>query len=127
MMTRMIKLLRSFEFSISEIKEVLSLCESIDDLYLKVKELQHRKFNDAPAVKATYLNFLKELDRKLDINDFKRDYQDKSIHFKTVTGEEVNVVFEKLHKYSAESRKINCYSCGYGSCYEFCNCYVSVS
>ena len=93
--------------------------QSIDDLYLKVKELQHRKFNDAPAVKATYLNFLKELDRKLDINDFKRDYQDNSIHFKTVTGEEVNVVFEKLHKYSAESRKINCYSCGYGSCYEF--------
>lgn len=39
---RMIKLLRSFEFSISEIKEVLSLCESIDDLYYVLREKQER-------------------------------------------------------------------------------------
>lgn len=37
---RMIKLLRSFEFSISEIKDVLSVCKSIDDLYYVLREKQ---------------------------------------------------------------------------------------
>ena len=37
---RMIKLLRSFDFSISEIKDVLSVCKSIDDLYYVLREKQ---------------------------------------------------------------------------------------
>lgn len=37
---RMIKLLRSFDFSISEIKDVLGVCKSIDDLYYVLREKQ---------------------------------------------------------------------------------------
>ncbi len=36
----MIKLLRSFDFSISKIKDVLSVCKSIDDLYYVLREKQ---------------------------------------------------------------------------------------
>ncbi len=55
---------------------------------------------------------------KLKLKDFIREYTDKSSGKAILRPDahELNAIFERLHKMTEESRKINCGSCGYESC-----------
>ncbi len=55
---------------------------------------------------------------KLNLEDFIRNYTDKSEGKKVVrpNAKELESIYTELHKMTEESRKINCGSCGYESC-----------
>ena len=55
---------------------------------------------------------------KLDFKKFIRKYQDKTdlIVINEPTPSHKDAIYLSLHKHTPESREINCFSCGYGSC-----------
>lgn len=66
------------------------------------------------------LNLLWEnFDKELRLSDFERRYENKSANANNTEDQDIERVFLLLHKTTEASRKINCYSCGYGSCREF--------
>ena len=82
------------------------------------KHRSNKGFFNKNAEKDVLKSFFRDLDKK-EI-DFSRSYQDKSYldSIKIPTERELEKVYESLHKYTPESRKINCQSCGYGECYK---------
>lgn len=60
----------------------------------------------------------KYFDENLHWKDFTRYYTDRKIDGRFVD-EELEGVYQFLHKRSPESREINCHACGYGSCKRF--------
>lgn len=52
----------------------------------------------------------------LNLNDFKRVYSNKKIHIEAPSDEDLNEIFNSMHKTTEEKRKINCSACGYRSC-----------
>lgn len=60
-----------------------------------------------------------EFDQMLSLEDFWRDYTDCSKQVQNVPPQQIENVFLQLGKSTPESRNINCFSCGYGSCLEF--------
>ncbi len=56
----------------------------------------------------------------LKIEDFIRKYVDRSSEYKQDDEIDIEGAFIELGKLSKEDREINCFSCGYGSCLEFC-------
>lgn len=60
---------------------------------------------------------IKFFDKKLNLNDFKRMYKTENIKvYKTPNEKEINDIFVSMHKFTPESKKKNCNSCGYGNC-----------
>lgn len=57
-------------------------------------------------------------DKVLNLQDFKRSYTAKKVE-QTLQNEDLNEVYERLHKKTVASREINCFACGYGSCKKF--------
>ncbi len=55
----------------------------------------------------------------LDYNDFVRKYSDKSDDYISLEDIDVEPIFRKLGKFTKEDKITNCFSCGYGTCYEF--------
>lgn len=55
-------------------------------------------------------------DKHLKLEDFKRRYTNKKVLERIVGADELEQVYTDLHKDTFESRNVNCYSCGYGSC-----------
>ena len=57
---------------------------------------------------------------KLDIKDFMRTYTDKSstVSLREPLSYELDAIFNKMNKHTAESRNINCGACGYSNCRE---------
>ncbi len=57
---------------------------------------------------------------RLHLEDFMRKYTDKSsgISLREPTSFQLDTVFEKLGKHTAEARSINCGACGYNNCTE---------
>ena len=68
---------------------------------------------------------LHELDGTLKLSDFARAYTDRSADVKQTNGLNLDSVYEQLGKTTEESRKINCYACGYGSCEAFATAVVN--
>lgn len=71
--------------------------------------------------KATHEQRLRHLNRqfsKLDINDFIRNYTDKSsdCKIKRPTNAELDAIYLDMKKDTNEKRMINCNSCGYNTC-----------
>jgi len=63
---------------------------------------------------------LSDFDQKLNWEDFKRNYTDLSHNLlQEPPDSQIEEVFLKLFKTTEESRNINCYACGYGSCLKF--------
>lgn len=60
---------------------------------------------------------------KLDLNDFLRKYTDRSAEcsYRIPNQEELDSIFNEMHKDTEESRKINCECCGYATCQEMAN------
>lgn len=85
--------------------------EIINDKRLKLQnkiEMDFDKYNE-------YFNNLNQI---LNLNDFMTHYQNKFNEVKLLlpSEEEIEEAFNKLKKFDADSRKINCFSCGYKTC-----------
>lgn len=57
-------------------------------------------------------------DEHLNVDDFRRNYTAKDVHG-FFDDEDLDAVFNEVGKTTPESRKINCFACGYGSCKRF--------
>lgn len=80
-----------------------------------------RGITGAWAAKSSHRQRLAALNRqfkKLDIQDFLREYTDKSKEnaVKHPDMTELNRIFESMHKVTEEERNINCSACGYSAC-----------
>lgn len=60
-------------------------------------------------------------DDNLKLKDFSRKYEDKSDMHEPAREEDIESVFIQLEKYTEVERNVNCFCCGYGSCYNFAN------
>ncbi len=58
-------------------------------------------------------------DQKLNLADFMRGYTDKSAAYQRKKDVDLETAFISLGKISEQDRVINCFSCGYGNCYDF--------
>ncbi len=87
---------------------------------IKLNFINH-KFNSKKKEfdRDAILNLNKYLDQNLNLNDFIREYEDKSDIVRMENKMDIDDIFFALGKNDEESRKINCFSCGYSSCYEF--------
>lgn len=94
----------------------------IDQLMAERKKEQMKKHKEGNGFlqKKREKEILKSFYKKVDNShlDFSRKYSDKSFLYqiKMPTEKELNEIFNKMHKYTAEDRRINCQSCGYGEC-----------
>lgn len=97
-------------------------CKNIDedDIIYEINKLKNEKTKDLdPSYPAS---IIEKFDKELSLNDFIRTYSDKSNLTKTIkqpSDEEYEEIFHKLHKETEESKNINCFTCGYGSCKNF--------
>lgn len=95
----------------------------IDDIDAQINSLKAAKLREKERVEEEKIvySLFEEFDAQLKLGDFLRAYIDK----RKLTEEEVfteaqyEEVFARLHKLDEESRHIDCFSCGYGSCYRF--------
>ncbi len=62
---------------------------------------------------------LEEFDKALSLTDFTRAYTDRSGEVELETATDLDSVYGQLGKTTEESRRINCFACGYGSCEAF--------
>ncbi|MDD3014525.1 MAG: response regulator [Candidatus Gastranaerophilales bacterium] len=96
-------------------------CRDIDtdDVDFNMNSLKREKANQALFSEQNYPLF-EMFDRVLNLDDFIRKYTDKSfeIKLKEPSPEEYEEIFIKLHKLDYGSRKINCFACGYGNCFD---------
>ncbi len=59
------------------------------------------------------------LDTTLQLKDFIRVYDDKSEDYKEDENIDLESAYISLGKFTEEDRRINCFSCGFGTCHEF--------
>ncbi len=66
------------------------------------------------------LNHLNEHFKDLDLSDYLREYTDRSAkcRYTVPNAEELDRIYLSMSKDTEESRKVNCSSCGYDTCYE---------
>ncbi|MCX7921344.1 MAG: methyl-accepting chemotaxis protein [Clostridia bacterium] len=93
-------------------------CKELDitDVELLTHNLRVAKTS---KYKASPDKLLKLFDKKLNLGDFKRSYSiDNVAQFSRPDERTLNEIFNRMHKYTEESRNRNCFSCGYGRCSE---------
>ena len=98
---------------------------SNDDPLYNLHEIQERVKKDTkkspwsrPLTPEKRLAALNKQFAHLRLEDYLRKYTDKSKQcaYKKPSEAELNAIFNDMHKTTAESRKINCSSCGYATC-----------
>lgn len=98
-----------------------------DDAYASINEIKNKSKKagrlGAFAKYSSPKKRLKALNKqfeKLNLNDFIRNYTDKSskVSLTIPSASELNSVFRSMNKNTAESQKINCGACGYNNCEE---------
>jgi len=96
-----------------------------DDPLYNLHEIQERVKKDTkkspwsrPLTPEKRLAALNKQFAHLRLEDYLRKYTDKSKQcaFKKPSEAELDKIFNEMHKTTAESRKINCSSCGYSTC-----------
>lgn len=96
-----------------------------DDPLYNIHEIQERVKKDTkkspwsrPLTPEKRLAALNKQFAHLRLEDYLRKYTDKSRQcaYKKPSEAELNAIFNDMHKTTAESRKINCSSCGYATC-----------
>ena len=94
----------------------------IDDIDFKMNGLKEDVLKNKTKKKSLFNKTTYPLfdyfNKNLKLDDFIRYYNDKSglIKLKEPTKQELERVYNNLHKNTEESKKINCYACGYGKC-----------
>ncbi len=91
----------------------------LDDIDYKTNLQKARFMKEKPSAQAS--TSFAEFDQMFALDDFWREYTDCSKQVQNATLQEIENVFLLLGKTTPESRRINCFSCGYGSCNEFAN------
>ncbi len=94
---------------------------AIDDIDCRMNALKQDKIKEQTkhkVFKKTYALF-DRFDKELNLADFVRRYEDKSVTRNTVSATDLETVFHNLHKTTETSRQVNCYACGFGNCREF--------
>ncbi len=64
-------------------------------------------------------NLMAIFNEKLNLADFERQYKDRSFDYKKIDDVDMERAFISLGKITQEDRETNCFSCGYGNCYDF--------
>lgn len=96
---------------------------SYDDIEYMFNRIKEDKLKDhGKILRKNYINKLeKYFDKNLKVNDFIREYNNPEVSLiKEPTKDEYDVIFNKLHKKTEESRSLNCSACGYDTCKEMC-------
>ncbi len=62
---------------------------------------------------------MKLFNKKFVMADFERKYKDRSFDYKKDKNVDMEKAFLSLGKITQEDRQLNCFSCGYGNCYDF--------
>lgn len=91
----------------------------LDDIDYKTNQQKARFLKEKPAAQDSML--FQTFDKMFSLKDFWRNYTDCSKQVQNASPKEIENVFLLLGKTTPESRKINCFSCGYGSCHAFAN------
>jgi hypothetical protein len=91
----------------------------LDDIDYKTNKQKARFMKENPAAQDS-ISFA-AFDQMFSLKDFWRNYTDCSKQVQNASPQEIENVFLMLGKTTPESRKINCFSCGYGNCHEFAN------
>jgi methyl-accepting chemotaxis protein len=91
----------------------------VDDIDYKTNQQKAMFIKEKPAAQDS-MSFA-AFDQMFSLKDFIRNYTDCSKQVQNASPQEIENVFLQLGKTTPESRKINCFSCGYGSCHEFAN------
>jgi len=83
----------------------------LEETMHRLKTQKNSKFNSNPSKLFKYFN------NKLNVNDFVRTYtaENPSTYVKP-DEEELDKIFNLMHKFTSDSRERNCNACGYGSC-----------
>ncbi|MEG0836216.1 MAG: [Fe-Fe] hydrogenase large subunit C-terminal domain-containing protein, partial [Christensenellaceae bacterium] len=87
----------------------------VDDVDYKTNELK-KNISKADSDKL-YSYF----DENLVLSDFTRVYSNRSSNIEINEKCSIEEIYQRLGKNTEESRHINCYACGYGSCEKFAN------
>ena len=95
----------------------------IDEMDYQMNRVKNQKLKEqtpASLFKKSYSLFTK-FDKELKLDDYLRRYENLSTTVKLPDADQRSrdEIFRQLHKTDAESRKINCYACGYGNCEDF--------
>ncbi len=91
-------------------------CKNVDstEIDLLTTNLKNRKIG---SFKAKPNKLLKFFDKTLNLNDFIRAYELKKVTpYKKPSPQQLEEIFQRMHKIDQESRNRNCNSCGYGDC-----------
>ena len=93
---------------------------SEDDVDCVTNERKRQKLEEQVRHGADGVEYApqKYFDEHLNWKDFTRYYTDRKVDGR-FEDEELEGVYQFLHKRSPESREINCHACGYGSCKRF--------
>jgi CheY-like chemotaxis protein/nitrogen-specific signal transduction histidine kinase/iron only hydrogenase large subunit-like protein len=95
----------------------------IDDIDAMTDRLKREKLKEKETHKdgKTVYSLFEKFDNEFVLQDFTRTYKNKlsPVKKKEFSENEYDDVFRKLYKPDAESRRVNCFSCGYGSCRDF--------
>jgi len=92
---------------------------SIDDVDYKFNNMKKAKLDEkTKSMLKKRQDWLYEyFDKNLKWQDFIRKYNSEAAHeIKEPTEFQYNEIFNNLHKYSKESRVLNCSACGYNTC-----------
>lgn len=79
------------------------------------KENKYNPWNSALSLEKRWEYFCKQF-RALNIEDFKRNYTDKSVKVLIPDKQELDAIFMDMHKETEASRHIDCSCCGYSTC-----------
>ena len=94
---------------------------ALDDIDYQMNALKRDKIKEHTqnkVFKKTY-DLFAQFDKELTLGDFVRRYEDKSAEVTQAVNQDLTAIFDSLHKTTEESRKLNCFACGFGSCQEF--------
>lgn len=91
-----------------------------DEINHRTNLLKQEKIETLSKKETDFL--FKQFDKELNINDFIRNYLDKSGLIKKIFEpfeNDYEKIYNNLYKVTEDSRNINCFTCGYGSCQNF--------
>ncbi|TWH45449.1 [Fe-Fe] hydrogenase large subunit C-terminal domain-containing protein [Sporomusa sp. KB1] len=94
---------------------------ALDDIDYRMNELKKEKIKEHMQTKLFQKSYdlFAMFDKEFTLNDFVRRYEDKSlVRYNSLTAD-LEPIFTQLHKATEESRKVNCYACGFGNCRDF--------
>lgn len=93
-----------------------------DEVNYQLNIFKNARSENSKSLSDSYNPVFEYFDRELNLNDFKRIYSNKFDEIKKIikpSAQEYEQIFSELHKTTEESKNINCYTCGYGSCKNF--------